>query len=746
MSGAAGVRAGAAYVEILARDGAFQSAMARVQAKMRAVAQSIQRFGTGLSLGGAALGAPLLLAARQAATFQDALLGMQAAAGLTQAEIAQLRDEALRLSQSMGVAPAKIANAFMELTKAGMSVEEVMAGAGKSAVEFARVSGVDAERAAVFMKAAMNVFGVSAQEAVDTLSAAADSSETSIAQMIESFSQVGSAGQAFNQSLFGVSQAMAALAKSNIMGEEAGTAIKTMLTKLVAPSDRAKEALATLGLSVRDFRDEAGRLLPLAQIAGVFERALGKMGGNAEDVMMAQEALVDVFQQRGIKVITAFAKIGEKGFADIAREMKAALPVSEKFRIMMEGITGQFERLQSAVNRVSIAFGDAIQPSLVKVTEKLVQLMDEVARLIAAFPNVAIAAAGVVAGMIALGTAAIAAALAIKGLVVVFAALASPIGLAVAAVAVFAYKMTNGFQDLETWGMRIAAAWKKVGVYVASVFDQDVRDNMAALIKQIDDDLARWEVANERKKQDAANRVPPGNDVNPDEFRDPLGGADPPRGDQKIVSAGTFGSSEGLGIGPELNKLQQVADHAKRGADGIEQLVQMWKDNPREPQGKVIDAVNGEPNPVPPMVNAPADLPWWAPRDAFEDLVRRSAAGDSADAADSLGAEHEMRHLPTDPAILQQAADAMAGPAMSFEEAAREMGRASREASASRAAEAAEAASRSVSAVQQPLPAIEGGLSSVADACRQTAAATIANGRVLERMIGKLDSLQGAFA
>lgn len=708
---AAGIRAGAAYVEIFARDGAFQQAMGRVQAKMQQVAQTLQRVGTGLSLGGAALGAPLVMAARQAATFQDALLGMQAAAGLTEGQVKALRDEALALSQSMGAAPATIAQAFLELAKAGMSVEDVLKGAGKSAVEFARISGVDAERAAVFMKAAMNVFGVSAQEAVDTLSAAADSSETSIAAMIESFSQVGSAGQAFNQSLFGISQAMAALAKSNIMGEEAGTAIKTMLTKLVAPTDDAKEALGRLGLSVTDFRDEMGRLLPMAQIAGVFERALGKMGGNAEELMMAQDALVDVFEQRGIKVITAFANIGEKGFADIARQMKEALPVSEKFALMMSGITGQFERLWSAVNRVSIAFGEAIQGRLVKVTDGLVRLMDGAAGLIQKFPQLAVAAAAIAAGMVALGTAAIIAALGIKGLAVVFATLTSPIGLAIAAVALFAYKMTNGFQDLEVWGMRIAAAWKKAGIWVAAAFRRESLDETLRKIKEVDDELARWEVANEKKREAERNRLPPPNAAKPDQFRDPMQGKPPAVAQQqKFVSAGTFGDATMLGIGPELNELQQVADNTKRAADGIEQLVKRWNENPRDPQGQVIDVTKGEANPVPPMVDAPQNLPWWAPKEAF----------------DALGGQQ--------------------GPQMSLEDAMREMQNASREAAVNRAAEAAAAGSRSVGASQQSTPAISSGLASVAEACKATTAATIANGKMLERMLLKLDTVRGVYA
>lgn len=435
---AGAVRAGGAFVEIFANDSKFQQAMTRIQNRVMAVGQTLQRMGTGMSLGGAALGAPLLLAGRQAAGFEDAILAMQGAAGLSAGQVNKLSDAAKRLGAEMGMSPTVLARAFLELAKAGMSVDDVLAGAGKSAAEFAKISGVDAERAAVFMKAAMNVFGVSATEAVDTLTAAANSSETSIDAMVESFSQVGSAGQAFNQSLFGISQAMAVLAKSNIVGEEAGTAIKTMLTKLVAPTDDAQEALARLGLSVADFRDEAGKLLPMQQIAGVFQRALGSMQGTPEGLVESQQALVDVFEQRGIKVITAFANAGEEGFKRVAAEMQGALPVANQFVIQMSGISGQISRLNQGVEQMSIAFGEAISGPLKETVDVLLRMMEVVTQLIKDNPRLAVTAAVVAAGLVSIGAAAIAAGIAMKGFAVITASLsllAGPTGW-VAAVAI----------------------------------------------------------------------------------------------------------------------------------------------------------------------------------------------------------------------------------------------------------------------------------------------------------------------
>jgi TP901 family phage tail tape measure protein len=431
MATAGSVRAGGAFVEIFAKDGAFQQAMTRVQARLKAVGASMQQFGTKMMLGGTAVGLPLVLAARQAATFEDALLGMRAAAGLSADQVAVMEAEALRLSKTMGVSPAKIANAMLELAKAGMDVKDVLGGAAESAIQFARVSGVEMADAAVFMKVAMNSFGVSAVEAVDTLSAAADASETSIAAMVESFALVGSAGALFNQSLFDISQGLAILARFGIRGEEAGTGIKTMLVRLTSPSNEAREALAKIGLTMGDFRDQAGKLLPIGQIVDILARKLGQV-----DKMAGDEILTTVFGDRGIRVIGAFLQVGQQGFTSMADAMESNLSVAAKFQIIMSGISGAFDKLGAAVQRLSISFAKSLGDSFGPVVSGITFVLDAIGALIERFPLITKLVVGVVGGMFLLGAAAIVAGLALKVLSAavgvlsaVLAAIATPIGM-----------------------------------------------------------------------------------------------------------------------------------------------------------------------------------------------------------------------------------------------------------------------------------------------------------------------------
>lgn len=403
MATAPGIQAGGATVTISTNHTAFDRGMGHVYRSLNGFSHMLRRVGTAAAVSGAGLGYPLIRATQAAAGFEDALLELEASVpDATPKQLKAVRDEALRLAGALGLTPTEIAKSFALLIKAGMSVDDALNGAARSAVEFARVSGVGAEEAATFMKIAMNVFGVSAQEAVDTLSAAADVSETSISSMVQSFSLVSSAGKAFGQTLFGLSQGLAALAGFGIMGEEAGTGLKILFTKLVAPTNEAQQALARYGLTVRSFRGADGELLPLVQMADILSQKMKNV-----DRVLNDQTLVDVFDQRGIKVITALALLGRKGMEDLAKAMEDSRSVGEKFKIMTGGLTGFFLRLQSAVQVVSIAFGEALSPTLRELGETIGEYAKKLHDWIKAHPEAAKAAAVLAGSLVGLSTATI---------------------------------------------------------------------------------------------------------------------------------------------------------------------------------------------------------------------------------------------------------------------------------------------------------------------------------------------------
>lgn len=369
---ASNVKAGGVFVEIGADPRKFFAALNRVNRAMSNMGRSLAGAGAKLGGMGVASLAPFAAAVRAGAGYQSTLLNIQASTGATAAELDKLKAASMQMSAAMGKGPTEIAGSFLELLKAGMSVEQVLGGAGKAAIEFAAVGQMDVAQAAVVMADAMNVFGVDASRAANSISSAADASSTSIELMAQSFSQVSAVAALANQSIDTTSAALAVLANAGVKGSDAGTSLKTMLMRLMAPANDAVGALSQVGLSVQSFRNADGTMKPLVEIIGVLNGALGNLDQAAKDDIFRR-----IFGQDAIRAAAILTSSGVDGFNQMTQAMGGALSVGEKYKTLMSGLAGAGEKVLSATKRVGVTIGEALAPALVKVGETLANAIEE---------------------------------------------------------------------------------------------------------------------------------------------------------------------------------------------------------------------------------------------------------------------------------------------------------------------------------------------------------------------------------
>jgi TP901 family phage tail tape measure protein len=580
---AGAVRAGKAFIEISANDTEFQKKLKQTHNSIVGLRKTLVATGSAMASAGAAIGLPMVLAARTAATFQDALLELKGAvADISPEQLEAVRAEALRLSKSLGISPTRIAQAFTLLIKAGMTVEDALAGAGKSAIEFAQVSGVEASQAAEFMKVSMNVFGLSAKEAADTLSAAADSSETSIASMIESFALVASVAKGTNQSLFGLSQGLAVLARYGIKGEEAGTGIKTLLVKLLAPTDDAKEALAQLGMSMESLVDDNGKLLPLAQIAEKFSVAMKGMDKSAREAMLTNEALVKVFDVRGIRVIHAFGEEGKAGFDKIATSMESSRSVSQKFALAMSELTGVGHSLMAVVERLAIAFSDGGLTGAVRTASTaIIRLIDGVSWLLTSVPVLSPILAGVTSAVFAVGASLLFAGAAL-GVVNFAMARFIAIGPVVATVIAGISAAIAGLTAVLAAVGAALAALTPFGWLILGLSGLIGAGTGVQLYRLVSGAAAGGSGPMPGNGSDDKDEADSG--IKRDEDRRPLAQPARPRNAEpefgRGESSGTFGKTSQIGIANSLTSAEETARNTERTADGVEELARNNRDVP----------------------------------------------------------------------------------------------------------------------------------------------------------------------
>jgi len=311
----------------------------------------------------------------------------------------------MAMSQALGVGPTEAAQGMLELLKAGMSLDAVLGGAGRTAMEFAKVGEMDVAQAAVVMSDAMNVFKVSSDVAANALSSAADASSTSIAQMSEAFSMSSAVAGLANQSIEDLSATLAILANAGVKGADAGTSVKTMLMRLMAPADDAVGALDQLGLSVASFRGADGQMKPMVEIIRTLNQAMGGLDQTAKDDIFRR-----IFGADAIRAASILASEGVDGFTAMREAMASALPVGEKYKMVMSGLSGSFGSVLAAMQRMAIAITDAVAPALASVVPFITGFIDGLTKLatdnkeaVAGFAKLAVAAIGIGGAMTSLG-------------------------------------------------------------------------------------------------------------------------------------------------------------------------------------------------------------------------------------------------------------------------------------------------------------------------------------------------------
>jgi TP901 family phage tail tape measure protein len=448
---AGAVRAGGVFVEIGADPRKFFSALNKVNKSLGNMSRSLASGGGKLAAAGIGMAAPIAAAVRQGAAFESTLLNIKASTGATAEEIDRIKASSMAMSQALGVGPTEATQGMLELLKAGMKLDTVLGGAGKTALEFAKVGEMDVGQAAVVMSDAMNVFKVSADTAANALSSAADASSTSIAQMSEAFSMSSAVAGLANQSIEDLSATLAILANAGVKGSDAGTSVKTMLMRLMAPADDAVGALDQLGLSVASFRGADGQMKPMVEIIRTLNKSMGGLDQTAKDDVFRR-----IFGADAIRAASILATTGVDGFEGMRDAMTKALPVGEKYKILMSGLAGSASRVMAALQRMAIAVSDAVAPALASVVPFVTGFIDGLAKLagdnkksVELFAKLAAAAIGVGGALVVVGYSLQALSgsinLVLKGFGL-FSALASPVLLVAAGIgaAVFAlYKFKD---------------------------------------------------------------------------------------------------------------------------------------------------------------------------------------------------------------------------------------------------------------------------------------------------------------
>lgn len=301
---------------------------------------------------------------------------LQVAGKATDAQMAEVSKRALALGADLtlpATSAADASTAMLELTKAGFSVDQAMAGA-KGTLQLAAAAETDAATAAQVMSGALNAFGLDASNAIhitDLLAGAANASQANIADLSQGFNQ---AGFAFHQAGFSaddLATSLAVLTKNGLTGSDAGTALKNALMRLFDPTDKAKGVMNDLGFSAYNAQ---GVMKPWPQLIAELQQATAKLTPEQRN-----QALGNIFLSDGMKAMTPLLNLSKDGLAAMYTEVTAAGQAAELSGAKMKGWNGVIEGFNSTMETLGIIIGQNILPIITPLGQKLNEAIGAIA-------------------------------------------------------------------------------------------------------------------------------------------------------------------------------------------------------------------------------------------------------------------------------------------------------------------------------------------------------------------------------
>jgi TP901 family phage tail tape measure protein len=293
-------------------------------------------------------------------------------------QMKSLTDLAIDMGAKTSFSAPGAADAMLALAKGGLRPAQIQAGALHETLTLATAGGLELGDAADYMVRGLGAFHLKARQASrisSALAGAANASTGSVESMGLALAQVSATAASSGQSIEATTAALAAFDNAGIRGSDAGTSLKTMLARLVPMTDKASAKFKALGLITKDganqFFKANGEMKPMAEIAGVLEKALG--GLSTKQRIAAMNTL---FGSDATRAATILMNEGEAGIRKYQKATSDKAAAEKLAKTATEGYAGALERIKGSIETVQIIGGKEFLPGVTRTLNGISNWVD----------------------------------------------------------------------------------------------------------------------------------------------------------------------------------------------------------------------------------------------------------------------------------------------------------------------------------------------------------------------------------
>lgn len=300
--------------------------------------------------------------------FDKTMARVGAVSNASAEDLGRLRDKARELGASTVFSASQAAEGMTYLAMAGFKTDDMLK-AMPGMLNLASAGQVDLANASDIAASMLNGFGLEASQinrVADTMVNTFANSSTDLQGLGETMKYVAPVAASMGVDLETVAAMAGKLGDNAIRGSQAGTAMRAVFTRLVAPAKEGQKALYALGVSVKDAQGNV-RAMP---------DVLKDIGSALQKLPQAAQAAIknDIFGQEAMSAAGILMNNAVDGtlqnFIDKVKESGSAERVAIQ---QTNNLDGELASLNSAYEETQLILSEAVTPAIRKCTVFLTQ-------------------------------------------------------------------------------------------------------------------------------------------------------------------------------------------------------------------------------------------------------------------------------------------------------------------------------------------------------------------------------------
>lgn len=289
-------------------------------------------------------------------SFEAGMSEVKAISGASAREFEALTDKAKEMGATTKFSATQASEGLKYMAMAGWNSQQMIDGL-PGVMNLAAASGEDLGTVSDIVTDALTAMGLKASDSAhfaDVLATAASSSNTNVAMMGETFKYAAPVAGALGYNIEDLAQAIGLMGNAGIKSSQAGTSLRSILTRLAKPPKDCANAMEDYGISIKN---SDGSMKSLME---VMENMRDSLQGLPKDEQSAAAAALG--GQEAMSGLLAIVNASESDFDNLSKAIdNASGAAQDQADIMNDNLQGALYELGSAAESAGIELYDNIK-------------------------------------------------------------------------------------------------------------------------------------------------------------------------------------------------------------------------------------------------------------------------------------------------------------------------------------------------------------------------------------------------